>query len=193
MTITNKTQQLEKLSEAYRNSTPGMWQQGQTSHHTVTETGHKIGEFHYACDADFCDAAHELVPALLAEVATLRAAIAQPAVSGGVKQAAQLCEWIAETPHVRGSINGLAAQVLHALSVFTQVAPAQAAGAWQLIETAPKTGEWLIVFDSTGEVHPEYWIGEEINEWAKKPRGAVNTHWMPLPPPPPTPTEWSQP
>ena len=30
--------------------------------------------------------------------------------------AVQLCEWIAETPHQRGSINGKAAQVLYAAS-----------------------------------------------------------------------------
>lgn len=33
-----------------------------------------------------------------------------------MQQAQLLCEWIAETPHQRGSINGLAAQVLHSIS-----------------------------------------------------------------------------
>lgn len=33
-----------------------------------------------------------------------------------MQQAQLLCEWISETPHQRGSINGLAAQVLHSIS-----------------------------------------------------------------------------
>lgn len=33
-----------------------------------------------------------------------------------MQQAQLLCEWIAEAPHQRGSINGLAAQVLHSIS-----------------------------------------------------------------------------
>lgn len=34
--------------------------------------------------------------------------------------AKELCEWIRETPHQRGSINGKAAQVLHAISAIEQ-------------------------------------------------------------------------
>lgn len=33
-----------------------------------------------------------------------------------LKSAMQLCQWISESPHHRGSINGMAAQVLHAAS-----------------------------------------------------------------------------
>lgn len=57
-----------RLADAYENSTPGKWQRGRTSHHTVTESKYAIGEFHHACDAHFCDTAHELLPLLLAEL-----------------------------------------------------------------------------------------------------------------------------
>ncbi len=56
-----------RLADAYENSTPGKWQRGRTSHHTVTESKYAIGEFHHACDAHFCDTAHELIPLLIAE------------------------------------------------------------------------------------------------------------------------------
>lgn len=51
----------------------------------------------------------------------------QPAATNtqyAINRAIQLCEWIAETPHQRGSINGLAAQVRHELSAL-QTAAAQ--------------------------------------------------------------------
>lgn len=35
--------------------------------------------------------------------------------NAAMKRALQLCEWIAETPHQRGSINGLAAQLRYEL------------------------------------------------------------------------------
>lgn len=66
----------------------------------------------------------------------------------------------------------------------TRPAPAvqsQPLTAWQPIETAPKSGVWIVVFDNKGEVHPDYWLGSEINQWAKEPFDATNTHWMPLP------------
>lgn len=62
---------------------------------------------------------------------TLVAPHTAPAVSiDSVNQAILLCQWIAETPHQRGSINGLAAQVLHGLSRISlpdQPKPAAAA------------------------------------------------------------------
>jgi len=63
----------------------------------------------------------------------------------------------------------------------------QAVPAWQPIDSAPKTGEWIIVCDSTNNVRPDYWLGSEIYQWAKEPHGANNTHWMPLPDQPPAP------
>jgi hypothetical protein len=38
------------------------------------------------------------------------------ALGNAADEARSLCQWIAETPHVRGSINGRAAQVNYALS-----------------------------------------------------------------------------
>jgi hypothetical protein len=55
---------IERLRNAHANSTQGKWQKGQTTHHTVTDTGYKIGEFHHANDAAFVDLAHEVAPAL---------------------------------------------------------------------------------------------------------------------------------
>lgn len=72
----------------------------------------------------------------IAALRTELAAIAQPAVSDATKQAIRLCEWIAETPHVRGSINGLAAQVRHALTALpAPVSPEPVAHLWQHGET----------------------------------------------------------
>jgi hypothetical protein len=59
------TEQLKVLADAHKHSTQGKWQKGRTTHHTVTETGYLIGEFHHADDAAFCDLAHELVPKLI--------------------------------------------------------------------------------------------------------------------------------
>lgn len=61
-----------ELQVALRESTPGRWCKGMTSHHTVAKftTGRKpyaIGEFHHAADASFVDACHELLPILLAD------------------------------------------------------------------------------------------------------------------------------
>ena len=55
------------------------------------------------------------------------------------------------------------------------------ANQWRPIASAPKTGEWIIACDSTGNVRPDYWLGSEIHQWAKEPHVAVNTHWQPLP------------
>ena len=66
---------VEILADAHKDSTQGKWRRGQTSHHTVTEKGYAIGEFHHACDAAFCDVAHRLIPVLLEKVG---AKLAQP-------------------------------------------------------------------------------------------------------------------
>ena len=55
----------QRLREAHAMSTKGQWQKGLTTHDTVTETGYKIGNFHHADDANFCDVAHADVPVLL--------------------------------------------------------------------------------------------------------------------------------
>lgn len=56
---------ISKLREAFAQSTRGEWQKGQTTHHTVTETGYKIAEFHHASDAQFCDTAHKMMPLII--------------------------------------------------------------------------------------------------------------------------------
>lgn len=57
-----------QIFEAYGQSTQGVWQKGQTTHHTVTEIGYKIGEFHHADDAAFCDLMHSLVPDIITKL-----------------------------------------------------------------------------------------------------------------------------
>lgn len=54
---------------------------------------------------------------------------------------------------------------------------------WRPIETAPKTGEWIIVFDGI-ETRPDYWLDSDIKTWAKSPSNKKPKLWMPLPPPP---------
>jgi len=121
--------------------------------------------------------------------------------------AVQLCEWIAETPHQRGSINGKAAQVLYAASEAIAALQAEPQG-WKPIETAPK--EWILLlgyFNESGKwrtVRGEWFCQEEIDDQWEFPENGrpgwyetcVNaddppncwpiepTHWMPLPTPP---------
>ena len=56
---------LADLKSSFAESTQGEWQKGATTHHTVTETGYKIAEFHHASDAQFCDTAHKLMPEII--------------------------------------------------------------------------------------------------------------------------------
>lgn len=63
-------------------------------------------------------------------------------------------------------------------------AATQKANQWMPIADAPKTGEWIIVYDSAGNVHPDYWLGRGMDQWAKEPHDEINTHWQPLPLPP---------
>lgn len=58
-----------RLRDAHANSTQGKWRKGLTTHDTVMgDDAYKIGSFHHADDAQFCDVAHELVPVLIAEL-----------------------------------------------------------------------------------------------------------------------------
>lgn len=56
---------------------------------------------------------------------------------------------------------------------------------WQPIETAPKDGTWVILARSNDAVGPnywtDYWIGSDIQDWAKSTLSNPPTHWMPLP------------
>lgn len=69
------------LRKAHKHTSGLKWQKGLTTHHTVTETGYRVAEFHHADDAHFCDAAHELVPLLCAELERAVDALGTPAPS----------------------------------------------------------------------------------------------------------------
>ena len=53
---------IEVIKSSYTISTQGLWQKGISTHHTVTQTGYRIGEFHHANDAEFCDIMHFNAP-----------------------------------------------------------------------------------------------------------------------------------
>lgn len=58
---------------------------------------------------------------------------------------------------------------------------------WQPIDTAPKDGQWVILFrgnQSTCPVGPDYWLGSDIRQWAKTPYKELPIFWMPMPAPP---------
>ena len=65
---------------------------------------------------------------------------------------------------------------------------------WQPIETAPKDGQWLILYTLIGGVQCGYWGGTYFGrdpDWIQyahrgdlEPIDGVPTHWMPLPEPP---------
>lgn len=58
--------------------------------------------------------------------------------------------------------------------------------AWQPIETAPTTGERILLAHGNSVWEDEWWIGGswlECHETGTH-RGEVPTHWMPLPEPP---------
>lgn len=64
---------------------------------------------------------------------------------------------------------------------------------WQPIETAPKDGSEILLFNSLGNRHIGRWghryLGDPIHEgwtWDGKQIGGDVTHWMPLPAPPTT-------
>ena len=83
MTELTAQQAAERLEAALRESTPGRWCKGQTTHHTVAKftdgkRPYPIAEFHHAIDAEFTDRCHELLPILLAERRELLARQADP-------------------------------------------------------------------------------------------------------------------
>ena len=62
---------ITELENALGHSTQGIWQKGQTSHDTVTETKYKIGSFHHADDASFADVMHAQAPAIIEHLKSL--------------------------------------------------------------------------------------------------------------------------
>lgn len=97
-------------------STNGEWQKGATTHHTVTETGYKIAEFHHASDAQFCDVAHKLMPEIInmLESQAKRIIELEAEVSGGQTKMREVVEAVIEfleTPDVTKQIPGARAYV----------------------------------------------------------------------------------
>lgn len=75
--IVTVTDLINLLEDAYKHSTPGIWQKGQTTHDTVTETKYKIGSFHHANDASFVDVCHSYIPRVIVELKALVAITAK--------------------------------------------------------------------------------------------------------------------
>jgi formate-dependent nitrite reductase cytochrome c552 subunit len=65
-------QKIEALLKAHQNTNGKGWQRGISTHHTRTECGYHIAEFHHAVDAEFCDMAHALVPELMAHLVAMQ-------------------------------------------------------------------------------------------------------------------------
>ena len=62
---------LEEVKNAVKYSTKGIYQRGISSHHTVTETGYRIGDFHHAADAHLLDIMHNYAPQLISALEAL--------------------------------------------------------------------------------------------------------------------------
>ena len=60
------------LTESHRRATPGTWQEGRTSHETISVVDkgepYRVAEFRHSDDALFCDLAHRFVPRLIKEI-----------------------------------------------------------------------------------------------------------------------------
>lgn len=74
-------QKIQFLLIGHDRSTGDKWQRGLSSHHTITDTGYRIAEFHHADDASFVDAAHALIPELMAQLTALLTANAMRALT----------------------------------------------------------------------------------------------------------------
>lgn len=91
---------LDDLMRLHKNSTAGKWQQGQTSHHTVSKREgaepYRVAEFRHAADASFCDAAHEWMPKLIAAITAPHAAsLREQELSKALEEAATSLQTIA--------------------------------------------------------------------------------------------------
>lgn len=98
----------EDLMELHKESTPGKWCKGRTTHETVSTQEDRppylIANFHHAKDASFVDACHEHLPTLIEELrrlaeveAELAAIKAQPVAWIDAKRVKQLREGYAVT------------------------------------------------------------------------------------------------
>jgi hypothetical protein len=71
----NYDELIANIRGLFNDSTQGEWKKGATSHHTVTETGYKIGEFHHASDAAFCDYMHGRAVDIITAIQELQAEV----------------------------------------------------------------------------------------------------------------------
>lgn len=66
---------LTDLMELHSNTSQGQWCKGATSHNTVAKKeglpDYHVADFRHAKDASFVDAAHEFLPAMIAELRRL--------------------------------------------------------------------------------------------------------------------------
>jgi hypothetical protein len=69
----NYDELITNIRGLFNDSTQGKWKKGATSHQTVTETGYKIGEFHHASDAAFCDYMHAHAEYIITAIQELQA------------------------------------------------------------------------------------------------------------------------
>lgn len=74
MTDKNIEDVLNLLEEAYEGATRGIWQRGETSHHTKNQADYHIAEFRHSRDANFCDHAHNNFPQILQHIRKLQTA-----------------------------------------------------------------------------------------------------------------------
>ena len=65
MTELHISEIIKGLEMAYEETTRGVWQKGQTTHHTVNQADYHIAEFRHSRDANFCDQAHNNFPKVL--------------------------------------------------------------------------------------------------------------------------------
>jgi hypothetical protein len=65
---------IKLLEEAYEDATRGIWQRGETSHHTKNQVDYHIAEFRHSRDANFCDMAHNNFPQILQHIRKLETA-----------------------------------------------------------------------------------------------------------------------
>lgn len=63
---------------------------------------------------------------------------------------------------------------------------------WQLIETAPKDGTWILIYCDSGVEKVQWYEIAGDGQWERSPTAEYDnecgiddpTHWMPLPEPP---------
>jgi hypothetical protein len=62
-----------------------------------------------------------------------------------------------------------------------EAAEMEANGGWQPIETAPKNGTFIWVYDPNSEWQCEAWWDDRFNGWQCPHEGVAPSHWRPIP------------